>query len=162
MNSSPSRLNVERVIARARQHWAVVVLPTVVYGLLAAVVWVGVRSSSTSFLFCIRAAVIGLGGIAVLLAILDYVTTSLIVTDKRIALRTGLLRRQDQEILLGKIESIDVRQPPLGTLLGYGTMAIIGTGGTSQAVRALARPFKIRDSIYRALEASRAQAVAPS
>jgi uncharacterized membrane protein YdbT with pleckstrin-like domain len=147
----PSR-PVERVIFETKQHWILVSIPLLGYGLLAAAVWILFRSSSTSTLFCVRAPVIIAGVVSVARATLIYATTRLTVTNTRVILRSGLLRQWNQEILLSKVESIDVHQAPLCLLLGCGTITIVGTGGTEQTMRAASHPFIVRDSIHRMLE----------
>ena len=60
--------------------------------------------------------------------------------SKQIILKTGLLVRQTFNMPLPKIESIDIRQSILGTLLNYGTLTLTGTGGTKMALIIYRRP----------------------
>ena len=156
MHQPSSPRPVEKVIFETKQHWILVLIPLLEYGFLTGAVWILIRSSSSSTLFCIRAAVIILGIVSVGRAALIYATTRLTVTNTRVILRSGLLRRRNQEILLTKVESIDVHQAPLCLLLGCGTINIVGSGGTMQTVRAVSHPFLVRESIHRMLETRRA------
>ena len=153
MQQPSSPYPVESTIFETKQHWILVVIPLLGYSILTTAVWILIRSSSASTVFCIRAAVIVLGIISVGRAALTYATTRLTVTGTRVIFRSGLLRRRNQEILLAKVESIDVHQAPLCLLLGCGTIDIVGSGGTIQTVRAVSDPFLVRDSIHRMLEA---------
>jgi len=56
-----------------------------------------------------------------------------VITNKRIIVKTGIISRKTLEMNLNKIESVNVDQSILGRLLGYGTITIIGTGGTRES-----------------------------
>jgi uncharacterized membrane protein YdbT with pleckstrin-like domain len=45
---------------------------------------------------------------------------------------------------LSKIESVNVDQGILGRILGYGTIRIIGTGGTKEAFPKILNPLEFR------------------
>jgi hypothetical protein len=45
---------------------------------------------------------------------------------------------------LNKIESVNVDQSIMGRILGYGTIQIIGTGGTKEAFAKIRRPLEFR------------------
>ena len=56
-----------------------------------------------------------------------------VVTNKRVIVKTGLFSRRTLEMNLNKIESVNVDQSIMGRMLGYGTITIIGTGGTKES-----------------------------
>ena len=56
-----------------------------------------------------------------------------VITNKRIICKTGLFSRRTLEMNLNKIESVNVDQSIFGRMLGYGTITIIGTGGTRES-----------------------------
>jgi uncharacterized membrane protein YdbT with pleckstrin-like domain len=56
-----------------------------------------------------------------------------VVTNKRLICKTGLFSRKTLEMNLNKIETVNVDQSIFGRLLGYGTITIIGTGGTKES-----------------------------
>lgn len=85
-------------------------------------------------------------------AIIIFMTSEFAVTNKRILLKRGFIRRNTIELLLSKVESITVDQNILGRLLNFGTVIITGTGGTSQRVRAIADPVALRKKINLVLE----------
>ena len=58
---------------------------------------------------------------------------SLLYTNRRIIIKTGFIARNTFEMNLSKIESVNVDQSFMGRILGYGSMTIIGTGGTREA-----------------------------
>ena len=48
------------------------------------------------------------------------------------------------EMNLTKIESVNVDQSILGRILGYGTITIIGTGGTRESFHDISSPLLFR------------------
>ena len=80
-------------------------------------------------------------------------TTEFAVTNRRIIAKTGFIRRHSLEILLPQVESIAVKQNILGRLLNFGTVTVIGTGGTRESFKAIADPINVRRKINKVLEA---------
>jgi uncharacterized membrane protein YdbT with pleckstrin-like domain len=66
------------------------------------------------------------------------------VTNKRVVIKTGLFARDTVEMNLSKIESVNVDQSILARLLGYGTITIIGTGGTKEVFTNIANAIDFR------------------
>ena len=56
-----------------------------------------------------------------------------VITSKRIICKTGIFSTRTLEMNLNKIESVNVDQSILGRMFGYGTITIIGTGGTKES-----------------------------
>jgi ABC-type glycerol-3-phosphate transport system permease component len=74
-----------------------------------------------------------------------YFTGHLILTNKRIVIKRGLLNRQSYEILLRQVEGIGIRQPLLGRILGFGTIVVTGTGGARPHFSGLHDPQRFRE-----------------
>ena len=66
------------------------------------------------------------------------------ITNRRIVIKTGLIRRNTMEMNLSKIESVNVDQSILGRLLGYGTIHIRGTGGSIETFPYINEPLEFR------------------
>ena len=79
-------------------------------------------------------------------------TTELAITNRRVIAKTGFIRRHSLEILLPKIESVDVRQGILGRMLNFGTVTVTGTGGTRESFKAIAEPIVVRKKINQIIE----------
>lgn len=75
------------------------------------------------------------------------VSTEIVVTDKRIIHKVGLISRRTQEINITKVETVDVNQSFLGRMLDYGVVTIIGTGGSWGPLRRIAAPLQLRNAI---------------
>jgi uncharacterized membrane protein YdbT with pleckstrin-like domain len=56
----------------------------------------------------------------------------------------GLIRRNSVEVLLTKVEGIQVNQGILGRILGFGSITITGTGGTKDLFDKISAPFEFR------------------
>jgi uncharacterized membrane protein YdbT with pleckstrin-like domain len=79
--------------------------------------------------------------------------------------RLGLLQRRSLETLLSKLEAIEVEQDLTGRLLGYGTLVIIGTGGTRESIPRIPAPLEFRRQVQSqivALDDRRSSAGAPA
>jgi uncharacterized membrane protein YdbT with pleckstrin-like domain len=75
---------------------------------------------------------------------LDRYTDEFAVTNRRVIVKTGLISRRTLEMNLNKIESVNVDQSIFGRILGYGTITIIGTGGTRESFPDISDPLKFR------------------
>jgi uncharacterized membrane protein YdbT with pleckstrin-like domain len=69
------------------------------------------------------------------------------VTNKRIIAKTGLADRRTIELLLSRVESIAVEEPPLGRILGYGTVIVRGIGGTPEVFQNIQHPLQFREQV---------------
>src|SRR5580693_5661393 len=69
-----------------------------------------------------------------------------------IVLLIGMVRRKTTEMLLNKVESIEVSETTPGRMLGYGTIVMIGTGGTSEPFRKMAHPLEFRSHVQQQIE----------
>lgn len=67
-----------------------------------------------------------------------------VITNRRIVIKTGFISRSTFEMNLSKIETVNVDQSVLGRILNYGSITIIGTGGTKEMFHNIARPMAFR------------------
>jgi len=79
------------------------------------------------------------------------------VTDKRVIIKVGLVRRRTLETMLGKVEGIGVDQSLTGRILGFGTIVVTGTGGTKEEFDRIANPLEFRRQVQAAISSSDAQ-----
>ena len=79
-----------------------------------------------------------------LAALVNYAFSSLTIERKRVIFRTGILVRKITDIPYTKIESIDIRQSILGSILQYGSLMVTGTGGTRHFINYLSKPLTCR------------------
>ena len=133
----------ERVTYRARLHWIIYALPVMVW-LIAIVVAFGGGG--------IAAPVVGvLGQILWLPAWIKAASSEFAITNKRVLIKVGLIRRHSLELLLQKIEGIGVDQTITGRILGFGTITVSGVGGTREAFRMISNPLEFRRQVQASL-----------
>lgn len=72
--------------------------------------------------------------------------------NRRVVVKTGLVSRRTIELLLNKVESIEVNETPFGRMLGYGTIVLIGTGRTPEPFHQVAHPLEFRSQVQQQIE----------
>jgi hypothetical protein len=92
------------------------------------------------------------GMIVILIGMVRRNSTEMAVTSRRVVIKTGLASRKTIEMLLNKVESIEVNETTLGKLLGYGSIVVVGTGGSTEPFRNVAHPLKFRSQVQRQIE----------
>jgi uncharacterized membrane protein YdbT with pleckstrin-like domain len=133
------------VTYRARLHRIIYLLPVCV--LIVAIVVAIIGGGWIA---------LGVGLIGLILLVPPWIrsiSSEFAVTDKRVLVKVGLVRRHSLELLLQKVEGIGVDQGILGRILGYGTITVSGTGGTREAFRMIARPLEFRRQVQASLAA---------
>lgn len=73
-------------------------------------------------------------------------STELVVTSRRVVLRTGIVVPKTTEIPLHQVQSVELQGQ---VQRGYGNATIVGTGGSKLSVSMLAKPAELRDTIAR-------------
>ena len=76
--------------------------------------------------------------------IIRQMTSEFVITNKRVIMKTGLISRKTFEMNLHKIESVNVDQSFWGRILVFGTVSIIGTGGTRESFSDISKPLMFR------------------
>lgn len=84
---------------------------------------------------------------------IQYITSEYAVTNKRVIVKVGFIRRQTLETLLQRIEAISVDQTVLGRILNYGTITITGTGGTRESFMNITDPLGFRKAVQEQTDA---------
>ena len=77
-------------------------------------------------------------------SIVQQWTSEFVITSKRVIIKTGLISIQTLEMNLSKIESVNVDQSILGRILGYGSITVVGTGGSSETFHEIKNPVLFR------------------
>jgi len=76
--------------------------------------------------------------------IIETTTSEFAITTKRVIIKVGLIARRTLEMNMSKIETVNVNQGIFGRMLGYGTVTIVGTGGTKESFHAISDPLGFR------------------
>ena len=151
----------EKVIYQTRLHW-VVMLGNLIVGLLllagsAALIYYATNRASfdiaTIHVMQGTGAALAVAGlIVILLGMARRNATEMAVTNRRVVVKTGLASRRTIEMLLNKVESIEVSETTMGRLLGYGAIVVVGTGGSTEPFRMIARPLTFRSRLQQQIE----------
>jgi len=75
---------------------------------------------------------------------IDRYTDEFTITNKRVVIKTGLISRKTVELNLTKIESVNVDQTIMGRIFGFGSISIIGIGGTREVFVNIRKPLEFR------------------
>jgi uncharacterized membrane protein YdbT with pleckstrin-like domain len=86
--------------------------------------------------------------------IIHYVFTFMTIQSRNVILQSGFLIQQTIDIPLAKIESIDIRQSLIGTILNYGDLLITGSGGSRQTMYCIQNPLTCRRYIEQFMHAA--------
>jgi len=115
---------------------------------------------------------LGVGGIVTLVGfgrltrtMVHRGTTDMVITNRRVLSRSGVLRKESEEMFLGKVESVEVYQTLWGRLLGYGAVEINGSGEGELSFVGVQSPHELRKACLAAVEqavSGRAPVVAAS
>jgi membrane protein YdbS with pleckstrin-like domain len=110
----------EQVLVDQRRHGVVLVRPLGRALLLALVGAVGFRLGWPA---SVAGAVLLLAAAgSALAAVVRWDRTQVVLTDRQLLVRHGLLRRDAASIRLDRVQAVELREPVLGRILGYGTL----------------------------------------
>ncbi len=134
----------EKIIHRASiSHWNFA-LSYLIGAALVAAGFAALFISSRKEVIAGAVVALALGIIVLLAAAIRRATTELVLTDRRIITKRGLISRDTVEMNLGKVESVHVNQSLLGRLLDYGDVTVVGTGASLEPLIGIARPLELR------------------
>lgn len=136
----------EQVVFRTKLHAAVIVFPMVILAL--AVLYFG--KYNIGFY--------GIGwGVSLILAVwlavelANHGVSEFGVTNQRLRMKQGYLPRRIMETPLEQVEGMQVTQSALGKKLGYGTVIVRRTDGSSTAFSSLNHPVAFRERVQEQL-----------
>jgi uncharacterized membrane protein YdbT with pleckstrin-like domain len=131
----------EEVTFRTHLHW-------LIFARAAFVLAIGLAALALGYPW---APAVWFGGACALLGLIGWLgayiqrqTSEFAVTNKRVIVKTGILRRRTVEMLLRQIEALEVNQSLAGRVLGFGSVIIIGTGGTREPFDKVSAPLEFR------------------
>ena len=131
----------EHVVYRTALHWIIFAR-----GLFVLVAGVAVLIAFPAV--PLAGVAVGLLGVALLIPpLVAYHTTELGVTNKRMIVKVGFIRRRTLELLLRQVEALSVDQSLTGRLFGYGAITLTGTGGVREIFHRVRDPLELRRRI---------------
>jgi uncharacterized membrane protein YdbT with pleckstrin-like domain len=136
----------EQITYWAKLHWIIYALPAAVFA-VALLVSLGGHGWMAGLLLAV------IGFVLLLPPWIKSSSSEFAITNKRVLIKVGLVRRHSLELLLQKVEGIGVDQGILGRILGYGTITVSGVGGTKEAFRMISNPLEFRRQVQASLVA---------
>jgi len=102
----------------------------------------------------------GVGGVLVMIALIGLVgaymrskSSEFVVTNRRIMLKTGVLRRKLVELQLNRAEGLSVDQGIIGRMFNFGSI-IVTSGGVKEVFSPIAKPYEFKKQVNNAIEES--------
>jgi uncharacterized membrane protein YdbT with pleckstrin-like domain len=77
----------------------------------------------------------------------EWWTTEIAITNTRVVLKRGFIRRDTAEMHMDKVESVDVNQSLFGRLLNFGDVTVHGTGTGLETLRQIDNPLEFRNNV---------------
>lgn len=135
----------ESIEQRGRIHW-IVYVPA--FSLLAAAITVAAFGwQRNSIPLLVAGACIGVVALGFMLrTFVQTWTTELVMTDRRVIVKTGLIRRSTEEMNRARIETVAIEQSVMGRVLNYGTVVFRGTGGGLEPISTIHDPLAFSSS----------------
>lgn len=141
----------ETITYHGRLH-AIVLMKAVLIGLVIDLAALGLMYAGASqrdatgyvvaalVLFVVSGFVLGA-------AVVSRKAAEFVVTNKRVIVKLGIVHKRTSEIFLNKVETVGVDQSIWGRMLGFGRIAVRGTGGTTEEFQNIANPFEFRRQV---------------
>ena len=153
----------ETLLYRTRHHWLVLLGPAFA-GLLLLVpgmallgeaiatgdsagLVVGSATISPKMMAITGAILLAAAIITFSYGVVKRNATEMAVTNRRVLVKTGITSRRTLDLMLSRVESIGVEETTTGRLLGYGSVIVVGIGGTPEAFLMIAHPQEFRRAV---------------
>lgn len=135
----------EQLVYRTNLHW-------IVFGWAGFWILFSLPSLLGSNNNAGAAGFIAIGLLLATIALINFKTSEFGVTNKRILVKVGFIRRQSNETLLSKVEGIQINQGIIGRILNFGTVVIRGTGGGKDEYKKISDPMELRRRVQTQIE----------
>jgi uncharacterized membrane protein YdbT with pleckstrin-like domain len=129
----------EQVVYRTRIH-PIVFLPPALF--ILGGIGAGVIVNDQ-----IGVIVLGMGVLMLIGAWVRQWSSEFAVTNRRVIVKVGFISRRTIEINLSKVESVEVNQDIFARMFNYGTILVIGTGGTKEPFALIDDPLAFRRAV---------------
>lgn len=93
---------------------------------------------------------IGVGLLIWIAAYFRYLSIKIVLTNKRVIVKSGILVRRTNELNIHKTESLQVEQSIAGQMFNYGSVIVSGTGGDHALIHSISNPQKLRRAFIEA------------
>ena len=150
-----SLLDGEEIIYLTRRHKIIFTWP-VIWLLLSAILfgvkWVYVFRPEIDFALMIFSGIfLAVGLIHTLVVWVKYLCAEFGITNQRVIVKEGFLKRKTSEVFLKSVESVQVDQSLWGRMLNFGTIIVSGTGGANDPLSMIRAPLEFKKQVQQRL-----------
>ena len=133
----------ERIVYRGKLHWVVFLWPIIFFvaAIMLTIIIGGAEGFIIGFMLITVSIFSSIG------SFITYKTSEFGITNKRLIVKVGFIHRNSLEVLLNKVEGIEVNQNILGRILGFGSVTISGMGGTKDPFHRIDAPLEFRSKV---------------
>jgi uncharacterized membrane protein YdbT with pleckstrin-like domain len=138
----------EKILHRTTVSWTLYIPGLLMLIFSGAIFWL-LRQEFASPLWAeIAALIVGIPALFFLAqAWFRRWVTEIAVTNMRIILKRGFIRRHTIEMNMDKVESVDVDQSLLGRIFNFGNITVRGTGSGFETLRMIDHPLRFRSQV---------------
>jgi uncharacterized membrane protein YdbT with pleckstrin-like domain len=134
----------EQILFKGKLHWYIYL--RFVFFFILGLLTSSLSMALAGFLFFVSA-------LSLVSAIMVSSSSEFAVTNRRIILKTGILKRKFTELQLNKSEGMLIEQGIVGRMFNFGTLKITSAGVTEKYTY-LAKPFEFKRQVNNAIEGS--------
>ena len=137
----------EEIMEIGKLHWScyIFAFSIAIFALLFILVGlIGIASEESGTGPVILGIIFGLWA---LYSFIKTKSTEIIITNKRVILKRGLVSIRTEELKNAKIESVQLEQSSLGRALNYGTIYLSGTGTAKMVLSDIENPLIFKGRI---------------
>ena len=136
-------MNGEQIVYEARQHWIIYLKPFLL--LLIAIGLFVIPTKDMALLMQVCMSVVLLV-VAAIWAVNIYGGRKYILTNRRLILKRGILRRESTDLVLRRCEGVSISQTILGRMLNYGDVNV-STGEVANKFVQIENPVQFSSQI---------------
>lgn len=136
----------EQLVYQGRLHWFLFLRPVcwLVFAILVTVTGhFGGEDPSIGKSSGVFAVLLAIAIVSLVSRVLTYLTSEFAVTNKRVVMKQGFIRRKTMELMLNKVDSLGIDQGLLGRAFNFGTVRV-AVATEKQSFKFLANPLEFR------------------
>ncbi len=137
----------ETIVYSAHVHWKVFALPVFFAVAALALIVSSILIPINAWLAIPGYILLAPAGIIGVERWIRFSASEFVVTDRRVLIKVGVVRRHSVELLLEKVEGIGITQSIPGRLLNFGSIEVTGTGGTRETFHEISAPMEFRRQV---------------
>ena len=150
-----SLLDGEEIVYLTRRHKIIFAWPVVwllISAVLFGVKWFVLFRPEIDFALMIFSGIFLAAALLHALVIwIQYLSAEFGVTNRRVIVKEGFIKRSTVEVFLKRVESVQVDQSIWGRILNFGTIIVSGTGGVSDPISMIRDPLEFKKQVQQQL-----------